>query len=191
MIRPVSPQDSAIRRGSSLRRRSLALLAAAIGSSAALNALPPGAWAQNEPPPVAAAGGGLNLSTVQTLLSRGDAAIAAGNLAEARRLYDDARTASQRLSAFYRDIVGAFRGLDARIPREMDDKGRQAVDLQAQSNLRLAALFRRQGQPEVAVPLLVDVLKLVTPASDQGRRAYQQLLEIGFVSTPYGPASSN
>lgn len=134
---------------------------------------------------------GFDTGAVQALLTRGDAAVNAGNLAEGRRLYDQARDASKRLTGFYRSIAGAFRGLDARIPREMDDKGRQALDLLTQANLRLAALFRREGQPEVAVPLLVEVVAALTPASDQGRKAYQQLLEIGFVSTPYAAAASN
>jgi hypothetical protein len=67
----------------------------------------------------------------------------------------------------------------------MDDKGRQTLDLLADANMRLAALFRRQGQPEVAVPLLVEVVTSMTPTTEVGRRAYQQLIEIGFVTTPY------
>lgn len=143
--------------------------------------------------PPSAAGTAFDVAAVRQLLVRGDAAAAAGNLVEARRLYDDARVASKQLSGFYRTIAGAFRGLDARIPREMDDKGRQSIELLAASNMRLAALLRRQGQPEVAVPLLVEVLTATTPASEQGRKAYQQLVEIGFVTTPYaaGAAAGN
>lgn len=143
--------------------------------------------------PPSAAGTAFDVAAVRQLLVRGDAAAAAGNLVEARRLYDDARVASKQLSGFYRTIAGAFRGLDARIPREMDDKGRQSIELLAESNMRLAALLRRQGQPEVAVPLLVEVLTATTPASAQGRKAYQQLVEIGFVTTPYaaGAAAGN
>ncbi len=154
----------------------------------------PSARAQSEAAASApAAGTAFNVTAVRQLLARGDAAAAAGNLAEARRLYDDARVASKQLSGFYRTIAGAFRGLDARIPREMDDKGRQSIELLAESNMRLAALLRRQGQPEVAVPLLVEVLTATTPASEQGRKAYQQLVEIGFVATPYaaGAAAGN
>ena len=132
-----------------------------------------------------------DVRTVQGLLARGDAAAAAGNLSEARRLYDQAREASKQLLSFYRDLSGAFRGLDARIPREMDDKGRQVLDALVQANLRLAALFRRQNQPEVAVPLLVEVVKTMTPSTEAGRKAYQQLLEIGFATTPYTAPSAN
>ncbi|MFN9631167.1 MAG: hypothetical protein ACK59A_13195 [Cyanobacteriota bacterium] len=132
-----------------------------------------------------------DVRTVQALLAKGDGAAAAGNLVEARRNYDQAREASKQLLGFYRDLSGAFRGLDARIPREMDDKGRQVLEALVQSNLRLAALFRRQNQPEVAVPLLVEVVKTMTPTSDTGRKAYQQLVEIGFVTTPYTAVSAN
>lgn len=135
--------------------------------------------------PAPAAGSPFDVNAVRTLLQRGDAAVAAGNLSEARRQYDLAREAARRLLGFYRSLSGAFRGLDARIPREMDDKGRQTLDLLADANMRLAALFRRQGQPEVAVPLLVEVVSSMTPTTDVGRRAYQQLLEIGFVTTPF------
>ncbi|KEF42192.1 MAG: hypothetical protein ER33_07490 [Cyanobium sp. CACIAM 14] len=140
------------------------------------------------------AGTDFNLSAVRSLLSRGDAAVASGNLAEGRRLYDLARDASRRLLGFYRDLSGSFRGLDARIPREMDDKGREALSLLSEANLRLAALFRRQNQPEVAIPLLVEVVKTMTPTNDLGRKAYQQLVELGFVLTPYtapGSTGSN
>ena len=139
---------------------------------------------------LASSGSGFNASSVEALIQRGDAAVAAGNLAQAKKDYDNARTASKQLLAFYRDLSGAFRGLDARIPREMDTKGRQALALLAQSNLRLAALFRRQGQPEVAVPVLVEVVRLMTPAKPEGQKAYQSLVELGFVDTPYRGASA-
>ena len=132
---------------------------------------------------------GFNPAAVQAMINRGDAAAAAGDLAKARQEYDNARKASKQLLAFYRDLSGAFRGLDARIPREMDTKGREALGLLAETNLRLAALFRRQNQPEVAVPVLVEVVKLMTPAQPQGRKAYQSLLELGFVDTEFKGAA--
>ena len=147
---------------------------------------PLAALAQSEPPKaLEGTGSPFSLSAVNTLLARGDAAAANGNLNEARRLFDQARDACRRLLGFYRDLSGSFRGLDARIPREMDNKGRDALETMARANLRLAAVFRRQNQPEVAVPLLVEVVKVMTPASSDGRKAYQQLVELGFATTPY------
>ena len=139
---------------------------------------------------LASSGSGFNVSSVESLIQRGDAAAAAGNFDQAKKNYDNARTASKQLLAFYRDLSGSFRGLDARIPREMDTKGREALALLAKSNLRLAALFRRQGQPEIAVPVLVEVVRLMTPAKPEGQKAYQSLLELGFVDTPYRGAGA-
>ena len=164
-------------------RRPLAAL-----SLAALAALSPSlpAMAQDEPQKVLESNTfGLNISAINAKVAQGDAAAAAGNLAKAKVDYDQARLGAQNLTRFYRNLSGSFRGLDARIPREMDEKSRQALELLVQTNMRLAALFRRQSQPEVAVPLLVEVVKVMSPSSEQGRKAYQQLLEIGFVSTPY------
>jgi len=166
-----------------LRSAALAALVGLVSSAGLPAALP--AAAQNEPPKaLEGAGSPFNLGAVNNLLSRGDAAAASGNLSEARKLYDQARDACRRLLGFYRDLSGSFRGLDARIPREMDSKGRDALDTMAKANLRLAAVFRRQNQPEVAVPLLVEVVKVMTPANDDGRKAYQQLVELGFATTP-------
>lgn len=140
---------------------------------------------------LASDGAGFNTAAVQALINRGDAAVAAGDLKKARKDYDTARSAAKQLLAFYRDLSGAFRGLDARIPREMDAKGRAALGLLAEANLRLAALFRRQNQPEVAVPVLVEVVRLMTPSNPQGQKAYQSLLELGFVETPFAAAKGS
>ena len=142
----------------------------------------PGASAQQQVQSVDAA---LTINAVQAALAKGDQAAASGNLTEARKQYDLARDYCRKLLGFYRDLSGSFRGLDARIPREMDQKGREALETLAQANLRLAAVFRRQNQPEVAVPLLVEVVKIMTPATPEGRKAYQNLVEIGFATTPY------
>lgn len=171
-------------------QRSLLALGLAL-SAAATPLMAPAPLRAQEAAAAPAAATGLNLAAVKALLARGDAAAASGNLDEARRLYDQARDACRRLLGFYRDLSGSFRGLDARIPREMDQKGRDALELLSEANLRLAAVFRRQNQPEVAIPLLVEVVKVMTPSSEVGRKAYQNLVELGFVSTPYaGPAGS-
>jgi ATP/maltotriose-dependent transcriptional regulator MalT len=175
----------------SIARRTTALIGLlGLAAGSALLQPEPGR-AQSEPTrALEGSSSAFNLTAVNSLLNRGDAAAASGNLSEARRLYDQARDAARRLLAFYRDLSGSFRGLDARIPRDMDSRGRDALDAMAKANLRLAAVFRRQNQPEVAVPLLVEVVKVMTPANEDGRKAYQQLVELGFVSIPYTAPSS-
>ncbi len=129
--------------------------------------------------------GGFNVGAIESLLKKADRAAAKGDLSKARILYDKARDASKQLVSFYRDLSGSFRGLDARIPREMDKKGRESLVLLAKVNLRLAALFRRTNQPEIAVPILVEVVRLMSPTQPEGKKAYQRLIELGFVETPY------
>jgi hypothetical protein len=73
----------------------------------------------------------------------------------------------------------------------MDDKGRQVLDALVDANLRLAALLRRQNDPSSASYLLVEVVKIMTPTTDAGRKAYQQLLELGFATTPYTAPGAN
>ena len=108
-----------------------------------------------------------------------------GDFDKAKEFYDRARNLSKQLSSFYRDLNSSFRGLDARIPREMDKKGRKSIQLWAESNSRLAAFYIRQKQSEVAVPLLVEIIRLMSPASNEGKKAYESLINIGFVETPY------
>jgi len=159
---------------------------------AGLSALPVPCFAQSAASSnnkvLSQANGGFNVTAVEQLLKEGDKAIAKGDLETAKKSYDKARDASKELIAFYRDLSGAFRGLDARIPREMDGKGRKALTVLAKSNLRLAALFRKQNTPEIAVPVLVEVVRLMTPAKPEGQQAYQRLVELGFADTPYAAA---
>ncbi len=134
---------------------------------------------------------GLNLLTVRSYLKKGDDFFLKGDLDKARKEFDKARDISKQLLSFYRDLGGAFKGLDARIPRDMDSKSRQVIKILAESNLRLATLFRKKKQPEVAVPLLVEVVRIMTPAKTEGQQAYQALVELGFSDIPYAGSRKN
>ena len=67
----------------------------------------------------------------------------------------------------------------------MEKKGRKSIKIWAKSNARLASLYKRKKQPEVAVPLLVEIIRLMTPNSPEGKQAYENLLQLGFVETTY------
>ena len=68
---------------------------------------------------------------------------------------------------------------------EKSPQGRKSIKIWAQSNARLASLYKRKKQPEVAVPLLVEIIRLMTPNSLEGKEAYENLLQLGFVDTKY------
>ena len=127
----------------------------------------------------------LSISDVQDYLTKGDNLVKNGDFEKAKQTYDKARNLARQLAGFYRDLNASFKGLDARIPLEMDQKGRKSIKVWAQSNSRLASLYKRKKQPEVAVPLLVEIIRLMTPNSPEGKEAYQNLLQLGFVDTTY------
>ena len=127
----------------------------------------------------------LSIAKVQAYITEGDKLIKKGDFEKAKETYDNARDLAKQLSGFYRDLNGSFRGLDARIPLEMEKKGRESIKVWAESNLRLASLYKRKEQPEVAVPLLVEIIRLMSPNSPQGKEAYDNLIQLGFVNTTY------
>ena len=127
----------------------------------------------------------LSIANVKAFMGEGDNLIKNDDFEQAKEMYDNARNLAKQLSVFYRDLNTSFRGIDARVPLEMDKKGRESIKIWAESNSRLAALYIRKKQPEVAVPLLVEVIRLMTPNSPQGKEAYQNLIQLGFVDTSY------
>ena len=127
----------------------------------------------------------LSISNVKDYLTKGDNLINDGDFEKAKQNYDKARNLARQLAGFYRDLNGSFKGLDARIPLEMDKKGRNSIKMWAQSNARLASLYTRKEQSEVAVPLLVEIIRLMSPNSPEGKEAYEKLLNLGFVDTTY------
>ena len=127
----------------------------------------------------------LSIANVQSYIQEGDKLIKNGAFEKAKESYDKGRTLSKQLAGFYRDLNTSFAGIDARIPLELDKKGRASIKIWAESNERLAALYIRKKQPEVAVPLLVEIIRLMSPKSSEGKKAYETLIELGFVDTSY------
>ena len=127
----------------------------------------------------------LSISDVQDFLTKGDKLVKNGDFETAKQTYDKARNLARQLAGFYRDLNSSFKGVDARVPLEMEKKGRKSIKIWAQSNARLASLYKRREQPEVAVPLLVEIIRLMTPNSLEGKEAYENLLQLGFVETKY------
>lgn len=127
----------------------------------------------------------LSINTVQNFLKRGDALIKKGELDKAKESFDNARKLAKQLAGFYGDLNGSYKGLDARIPAEMAEKGKKSLKIWAESNSRLVAFYKVRNQPEVAVPLLVEIIRLMSPTSQEGKEAYKKLIQLGFVETPY------
>ena len=126
-----------------------------------------------------------SITNVETFLREGDAFIKTGEFDKAKESFDKARNLAKQLAGFYGDLNASFKKLDARIPREMAEKGKKSLKVWAESNARLAAVYKRKKQPEVSVPLYVEIIRLMSPSSSEGKEAYKNLIQLGFVETPY------
>ena len=127
----------------------------------------------------------LSIANVKNYLKQGDKFIESGELDKAKGLYTDARDLATNLASFYSDLNKVFKGVDARIPIEMRKKGKASLQILAESNGRLASLYIKDEKPEVAVPLLVETIRIMSPNSPEGKEAYERLIQLGFVETKY------
>ena len=127
----------------------------------------------------------LSILNVEYFIKEGDKYIKNGDFEKAKDFYLDARKLAKQLASFYSDLNSAFKGVDARIPNEMIRKGKETLKIQAKTNGRLASLYLETEQPEVAVPLLVETIRIMSPNSPEGKKAYERLIQLGFVETKY------
>ena len=132
---------------------------------------------------------GLSISTINTYLDQANVLMNNGNLDDALGKLKKARTVSNLLINYYRDLHGSFLGIDALIPLEIAKKNRNVIYLLAKANMQLATIHRSKGEHELAVPLLVDVVRVLSPSNPRGAKAYQQLVELGLVDTPFSGAT--
>ena len=127
----------------------------------------------------------LSILNVGYYLKEGDEFIKNGDFDKAKESYLDARKLAKQLALFYSDLNTAFKGSDARIPIEMQRKGKETLQILAESNERLASLYLKTEKPEVAVPLLIETIRILSPNSPEGKEAYEKLIQLGFVETRY------
>ena len=127
----------------------------------------------------------LSISNVEYYIRQGDNFIKNGDFEKANDFYLDARKLAKQLASFYSDLNSSFKGIDARIPNEMQSKGKKTLQILAESNERLASMYIKTEKPEVAVPLLVETIRIMSPNSPEGKKAYEKLIQLGFVETIY------
>tara|TARA_A100001035_G_C27686607_1_gene455684 strand:- start:55 stop:570 length:516 start_codon:yes stop_codon:yes gene_type:complete len=127
----------------------------------------------------------LSISNVQNYINEGDNFIKNADFDKAKDSYLDARKLAKQLASFYSDLNKAFIGVDARIPNEMQRKGREILQILSETNERLASLYIKNEKPDVAVPLLVEIIRIMSPSSSEGKEAYKKLIQLGFVETTY------
>lgn len=127
----------------------------------------------------------LSIQGGQRLMSEASTAVSSQNYVLAAQKLQEARQIFNQISNFYQELASSFSGIDNRIT---DGHRRQALEtaqMRDQATYQLALVHRAQNQPELAVPLLIQIIRSQQPTRELGQRAYQQLFELGFVESPY------
>ncbi|MEG3958524.1 hypothetical protein [Microcoleus sp. herbarium2] len=133
----------------------------------------------------------LSVQGGQRLMTEASSAISDQNYALATQKLQESRQIFNQLSNFYQQLGSSFAGIDIRLAESHRTKAVETAQMRDEATYRLALVHRSQNKPELAVPLLIQIIRSQQPTRDLGKKAYQQLLELGFVDAPYPrPASA-
>lgn len=121
----------------------------------------------------------------QRLMTEASKAVSAQNYTLAVKKLQEARQVFNQLSNFHQDLAGSFTGIDNRVADSQRRKALETAQMRDEATYQLALVHRAQNQPELAVPLLVQIVRSQQPTRELGQKAYQQLLELGFVDAPF------
>jgi hypothetical protein len=136
------------------------------------------------------ASGSLSVSGNEDLIDEAEVAIANQDYDLATEILTDARANLNQLSNYYQELAQMFLGIDTQQHQTNRAKALETAQLRDQASYQLALVYRVQNQPDMAVPLLVEILRSQQPTRELGQRAYQQLFELGFVDAPYTGSST-
>jgi hypothetical protein len=134
----------------------------------------------------------LSIQGGQRLMTEASNAISNQNYTLAAQKLQESRQIFNQLSNFYQQLGGSFAGIDTRLADSNRTKAVETAQMRDEATYRLALVHRAQNKPELAVPLLIQIIRSQQPTRDLGKKAYQQLLELGFVDTPFprsGPST--
>ncbi len=121
------------------------------------------------------------------LMMEADQAIDEQNYDLATKKLQSARQVYNQLSNFYLQLFNSFSGLDNAAAESHRKKALETSIERDKATYQLALLHRSQNKPELSIPLLVQIVTSQSPLSGMGKKAYEQLLDIGFVDIPITP----
>lgn len=126
----------------------------------------------------------LSLEGGQRLMQEAEEAISQENYDLAATKLQQARRIFNQLSNFYLQLAESFAGINNRITEDQRAGALKTASFRDESTYQLALVHRAQNKPELAVPLLIQIIRSQNPSSELGKKSYQQLYEIGFVQIP-------
>lgn len=132
----------------------------------------------------------LSLQGGQRLMQEASDAISAGNYEAAITKLQQSRKIFNQLSNFHLQLARSFSGIDTTIYEAQRKSALETGQMRDDATYQLALVHRAQNQPELAVPLLIQVIRSQDPTTELGKKSYQQLYELGFVSSPFPTPTS-
>ena len=133
----------------------------------------------------------LSVEGGQRLMTEASSAVSAQDYGLATKKLQEARQVFNQLSNFYQELATSFSGIDNSVADGQRRKAVETAQMRDDATYQLALVHRAQNQPELAVPLLVQIIRSQNPTRDLGKKAYQQLFELGFVDSPYPRAGTS
>ncbi len=133
----------------------------------------------------------LSVDGGKRLMAEASQAVNSQNYDAAAKKLQEARLVFNQLSNFYQELNSSFSGIDNRVADSQRKMALETAQLRDEATYQLALVHRAQNKPELAVPLLVQIIKSQNPTRDLGKKAYQQLVELGFVNVPSSTGGSN
>ena len=127
----------------------------------------------------------LSLQGGEKLMNEASSAINQENYDLAVAKLRQARKVFNQLSNFHLQLANSFSGIDTQVYDAQRNSALKTGQMRDSATYQLSLVHRAQDQPELAVPLLVQIIRSQNPTTDLGKKSYQQLYELGFVSVPF------
>ncbi|MEM7554852.1 MAG: hypothetical protein AAF378_12265 [Cyanobacteria bacterium P01_A01_bin.84] len=127
----------------------------------------------------------LSIEGGKRLMNEASTAVSSQQYAVAQKKLQEARVVFNQLSNFYQQLNSSFSGIDNKVADSLRKKALETAQMRDDATYQLALVHRAQNQTALAVPLLVQIVRSQNPTRDLGLKAYQQLVELGFVDTQY------
>jgi hypothetical protein len=132
----------------------------------------------------------LSVQGGEKLMTEAEAAINGGQYNVAIEKLQQARRVFNQLSNFHLQLANSFSGIDTVIVESQRGGALKNGQRRDEATYQLALVHRAQNQPELAVPLLIQIIRSQNPTTELGRKSYQQLYELGFADQPFGAPPS-
>ncbi len=127
----------------------------------------------------------LSIAAGKRLMEEARQAVAEQNYQKAMERLQSSREIFNQLSNFYQQLATSFSGINNQIAENQRLLALESAEMRDEATYQLALVHRANNQPELAVPLLIQIIRSQQPTRDLGQKAYQQLFELGFVDAPY------